>query len=164
MDAVMIGVEQSGTDKVINDEQQQQRLIPGITFTCHGFITKWILAAMWADTDHLPDLQTWNSPDGIIYTKQGNTTFSLEGGSAEMTYYEYSPNPPHEFNDGDVLGMFIPDQTRLALFFESVDSGSLNYVYDTNVSPPGGDLITTSRDTEVNAAPLIAVEVCEYTW
>ncbi len=81
-----------------------------------------------------------------------------------MTYYEYCPNPPHEFNDGDVLGMFIPDQTQLALFFERVDSGSfLNYVYDTgnNFSPPGGDLTTTNRDREVNAAPLIAVEVCE---
>ncbi len=96
----------------IDEEDREQRLIPDINFTCHGFITKWILAAEWDDEDIYPELQTWNSTDGITYTKQGATTFSLEGGSAEMTYYEYSPNPPHEFNDGDVLGSFIPDNPR----------------------------------------------------
>ncbi len=167
MDAIEIGIQQVtfGTFvAVVNDEEQQQRIIPAINFTCHGFITKWIFAAMWDNTDNLPELQTWNSTDGTTYKKQGATTVSLEGGSAEMTYYEYSPNPPHEFNDGDVLGMFIPDETRLALFFERVDSGSLNIVYDTGsgiVSPPVGDLIATNGDREVNAAPLIAVEVCE---
>ncbi len=167
MDAIEIGIQQvtfGSFVAVVNDEEQQQRIIPAINFTCHGFITKWILAAKWNNTDNLPELQTWNSTDGITYTQQGATTFSLEGGSAEMTYYEYSPNPPNEFNDGDVLGIFIPDQTRLAIFFERVDTSPLNYVYDTgnnNFSPPGGDLIATSRDTEVNAAPLIAVEVCE---
>ncbi len=145
-------------------EDSQQCLVPGISFTCHGFITKWILAAKWANTDHLPEQQTWNSPDDIIYTKQGATTFSLEGGSAEMTYFEYSPNPPHEFNDGDVLGMFIPDETRLAIFFVEVESDPLNYVDNTgnnNFNPPGGPFVTTTADTTVNAVPLIAVEVCK---
>ncbi len=82
-----------------------------------------------------------------------------------MTYYEYSPNPPHEFNDGDVLGMFIPDETRLAIFFERVDSSCFNYV-DRNVNsiPPEGDFVTTTADNTVNAVPLIAVEVCEYPY
>ncbi len=81
-----------------------------------------------------------------------------------MTYYEYSPNPPHEFNDGDVLGMFIPDETRRAIFFVNVGSGPLNYVDNTgnnNFNPPGGPFETTSADTTVNAVPLIAVEVCK---
>ncbi len=159
MDAIMAALQQS-----VQDNQQQQHLIPAINFTCHGFITKWILAAKWADTLRLPELQTWNSSDGITYTKQGATTVSLEGGSAEMAYYEYSPNPPHEFNDGDVLGMFIPDDTRLAVFFEQVDSAMLNYVDNAGngvYSPPEGDFAITTADTTVTAAPLIAVEVCK---
>ncbi len=146
-------------------EDSQQRLIPGINFTCHGFITKWVLAAKWATTDNLPELQTWNSTDDTTYMKQGATTVSLEGGSAEMTYYEYSPNPPHEFNDGDVLGIFIPDRTRLAIFFVEVESGPLNYVDlktgNDRFSPPVGPFETTTAGMTVNAVPLIAVEVCK---
>ncbi len=63
--AIMAALQQS-----VQDEQREQCLIPGISFTCHGFITKWILAAKWANTDHLPELQTWNSTDGITYTKR----------------------------------------------------------------------------------------------
>ncbi len=158
MDDIVIALQRS-----IRDERRQQRLIPGINFTCHGFITKWIFAAKWRDIDNLPELQTWNSSDGTTYTKQGVTTVSFEGGSAEMTYYEYRPNPPHEFNNGDVLGVFIPDRTRLQMFFERVDSGFLNYVHrNVNSIPPEGDFVTTTADNTANAAPLIAVEVCEY--
>ncbi len=159
MDAIEIALQQN-----INDERRQQRLIPGINFTCHGFITKWVFAARWLSNDYLPELQTWTSTNDTTYTKQGATTVSLEGGSAEITYYEYSPNPPHEFNDGDVLGMFIPDQPRLRMFFEEVDSDFLNYVLITGsdiFSPPEGNFVTTIADNTVNAAPLIAVEVCK---
>ncbi len=75
----------------------------GITFSCHGFITKSILAAEWRDEVYYPELQTWNSTDGITYMKQGATTFSVEGGNAEMTFYEYTPNTPHEFYNGYVV-------------------------------------------------------------
>ncbi len=161
MDQVMIGVQQMEGGRPIQEEEREQRLIPDINFTCHGFITKWILAAMWADEDVYPELQTWNSTDGITYTKQGATTFSLEGGSAVMTYYEYSPNSPHEFNDGDVLGMFIPDKSRYKLFFERTDSGPENYVEDMADSA-GSDFTTNSGGIQITSAvPLIAVEVCE---
>ncbi len=88
MDAIMAGLGRSVRSR---DSEEEQLLIPEITFTCHGFITKWILAANWDDEDCYPELQTWNSIDGITYTKQGATTFSAEGGSEEMTFYEISP-------------------------------------------------------------------------
>ncbi len=165
MDEVMIGVKQTGGGRPIQEEEREQRLIPGINFTCHGFITKWILAAMWANNNVYPELQTWNSTDGITYTKQGATTFSLEGGSTEVTYYEYSPNPPHEFNDGDVLGIFIPMEPRYKLFFERTDSGPENYVEDM-ADGAGSDFTTNTNTVQTtNAVPLIAVEFCElYTY
>ncbi len=142
--------------------QREHGLIPEITFTCHGFITKWILAAEWNNGNYYPELQTWNSTDGTTYTKQGATTFSLEGGSREMTFYEYTPDTPHEFHKGDVLGIFIPHWTNFQIFFEKVDIGPLNYFLSTGLS-------TTPSETEFNiagkeerhAAPLIAVEICE---
>ncbi len=160
MDAITIGLQQSGGGKPIKEENRQQRLIPGINFTCHGFITKWILAAKWSDEDNYHELQTWNSTDGTTYTKQGTTTFSLDGGSAEMTFYEYTPDPTgHEFHDGDVLGMFIPDNSRYEIFFQADESGPMNY--DT-MGPPEGDFTTTGMGVATATAyPLLAVEVCE---
>ncbi len=161
----MIGLQQSGIDRPIHDENRQQLLIPGITFTCHGFITKWILLAKWSDEVNYPELQTWNSTDGITYTKQGATTFSLEGGSAEMSLYEYTPDTPHEFHDGDVLGMFIPDKSRYEMFLLADKSGPTNYFYDTgkdSTFPPEDDFTTTAADTAI-VHPLIIVEVCEYS-
>ncbi len=160
MEEITIGLQQS-----IQDENKQQRLISGITFTCHGFITKWILAAKWEtgnDKVNYPELQTWNSTDGITYTKQGATTFSFDGGSAEMTFYEYTPDTPHEFHDGDVLGMFIPDKSRYKIFFQADESGPTNYYYDTgkDTISPEDPFTTTGEDTEV-VHPLVAVEVCE---
>ncbi len=164
MDEIMIGLQQSGMERPIKDEKRQQRLIPGITFTCHGFITKWILAAKWGDKANYPELQTWNSSDGITYTKQGTTTFSFEGGSEEMLFYEYTPDPPgHEFQDGDVLGMFIPDKSRYNIFFQADESAPTNYFYDTgggSTTPPEGDFTTTGIPT-ATAYPLLAVEICE---
>ncbi len=160
MDAIMIGLQES-----IQDENRQQSLIPGITFTCHGFITKWILAAKWANKANYPELQTWNSTDGFTYTKQGATTFSLDGGSTEMTFYEYIPDTPHEFHDGDILGMFIPAQSRYKIYFQADESGPTNYFYDTGTGstiPPEDDFTTTEEDT-ANVHPLVAVEVCEYS-
>ncbi len=160
MDAIMAGLGQT-----LNDRGTQQRLFPGITFTCHGFITKWILAAEWRDEVNYPELQTWNSTNDITYTKQGATTFSLDGGSTEMTFYEYTPDSPHEFYDGDILGIFLPvfSSGRYRVFFEDDGTAPLNYyrLYFTS-SPPAGDFSTTGDNVvAVNEAPLIAVEVCK---
>ncbi len=152
----------AGLGQTIKKKENQQCLNSGITFTCHGFITKWILAAEWGDEVNYPELQTWNSTDGIMYTKQGATTFSVEGGSTEMTFYEYTPDTPHEFHDGDVLGMFIPDKSICQIFFEEVAVGPLNYFLYTGTAttPPVGDF-TTSGKTIATAYPLLAVEVRE---
>ncbi len=153
-------------NKTIESRAQTQSLIPGIKFTCHGFITKWILAAEWYMFGNTyPELQTWNSTDGITYTKQGATTFSLDGGSAEITFYEYTPVTPHEFHDGDVLGVFIPNrlQTEYRVFFK--DTGLLNYnsTGGSSTTFQVGTVFNTSGQgiSTANGIPLLAVEVCE---
>ncbi len=58
-----------------------------------------------------------------------------------MTFYEYTPDPPgHEFHDGDVLGMFIPAQSRYRMLFLADESGPTNYLYNTgSATPPEGN-------------------------
>ena len=147
----------------ISDEQRQQRLIPGINFTCHGFITKWILGAKWMMEDNYPELQIWNSSDGTTYVKQSTTVFTVDGGSNNVSIYEYIPDPAQEFHDGDIFGIFIPDESRYKVFFIQDEDGPVNFAMNSGSmvsNPPEGDFDTSGK-TMVNEVPLIAVEVCE---
>ncbi len=153
----------AGLKRNIRGRQGEQHLVPRINFTCHGFITKWIIGAECDNRvrhDFYPELQTWNSTDGATYTKQGATTFSVDGGSREMTFYEYTPDTPHEFHKGDVLGIFIPHRTNFQIFFEEVDFGPLSYFLKIGVAQTE---ITIVWNNVRNAAraPLITVEICE---
>ena len=63
-----------------------------------------------------------------MFTKVGNTTFRVEGGSDSISYYEYSLTTPLSFQTGDVLGIFQPDNWRnhLRVYFQS-GVGPQNY-------------------------------------
>ena len=78
-----------------------------------------------------------------------------------MTYYEYIPDTPHEFRDGDVLGVFIPTfEDTYGIFFKEDSNAPLNYYVDGTTISPQEDfsIINANRSRE---SPLIAVEICE---
>ena len=51
--------------------REQQCLFPDITFTCNGFITKWIVGGTTDNTKSLePELQIWRNTEGTSYTKE----------------------------------------------------------------------------------------------
>ena len=147
------------------DRDMQQRIVPHINFTCDGAITKWIVAGRWDDGgmhDWYPDLQIWRSSGTNMFTKMGNTTLRVEGGSRSISYYEYSLTTPLSFQVGDVLGIFQPDggKSRLRLYFES-GVGPRNY-YETltsnDVVEPPSDMFTLGTVLQ-NDLPLVAVEI-----
>ena len=155
---------------------RQQRIIPHINFTCDGAITKWIVLGRWNDGgshDWYPDLQIWRSTGASMFTKVGNTTLRVEGGSDIVTYYEYSPATPLDFQAGDVLGIFQPDngKNRLRVYFQS-GVGPRNF-YETldnnDVVEPPSDMFTLGTVLQ-NDLPLVAVEIskcarcCHYSF
>ena len=115
--------------------------------------------------DWYPDLQVWRSTDTNMFTKVGNTTLRVEGGSDTMTYYEYSLTTPLNFQAGDVLGIFQPDRgrNRLRVYFLS-GVGPRNY-YETlasnDIVEPPSDMFTLGAEYE-NDLPLVAVEISKY--
>ena len=81
----------------LENRDRQRHIIPDINFTCDHAITKWIVAGRWNDggmRDWYPDLQIWRSTGTNMFTKVGNTTLRVEGGSDTVTYYEYSLTTP----------------------------------------------------------------------
>ena len=153
----------------ILNRDRQQRIIPHINFTCDGSITKWIVDGKWDDGgmhDWYPDLQIWRNTGTNLFTKVGNTTLRVEGGSDIVTYYEYSPATPLDFQVGDVLGIFQPDNrnNRLRVYFQS-GVGPQNY-YETqaniDVVEPPSDMFTLGTVLQ-NDLPLVAVEISKFT-
>ena len=114
----------------------KQYLYPDITFTCNGFITKWIVGGTTDNFESLlqPELQIWRNTGGTSYTK---TNFSLIPFSTPTADYivEYIPNPPLEFQEGDILGVYQPQHNDSALVVFSQDrDGPANYANGKNLS------------------------------
>jgi len=151
----------------LEHRDRQQRIIPHINFTCDGAITKWIVDGGWNDggmRDWYPDLQIWRSNGTNMFTKVGNTTLRVEGGSDTVTYYEYNLTTPLNFQAGDVFGIFQPDKgkNRLRMYFQS-GVGPQNY-YETldnnDIVEPPTDMFTLGTVFQ-NDLPLITVEICK---
>ena len=102
-----------------------------------------------------------------MFTKVGNTTLRVEGGSDSVSYYEYSLTTPLNFQAGDVLGIFQPDGGRNRLgvnFLPGV--GPRNY-YETltsnDIVEPPSDMFTLGAVFQ-NDLPLVAVEISEFIY
>ena len=139
----------------VKERDEEQRLFPNITFTCNGSITKWIVGAGTGTKASLPELQIWNTR-GTSYTK---ASFSLIPSNATIIsndVVEYIPNPPLEFQEGNILGVYQPQVSKSALvvYYQERD-GPVNY-------EEGNDpLSTVTLDTPDNQYdyPLVTVEI-----
>ena len=160
-EAVRIAVDVYPTNN-LRTRERQQRIIPGIKFTCTGTLTKWIIGAqrtLTQATNHL-QLQIWRRRQGSSNTYD-RTTFSditALNDTNDLNVYEYTPNPPLEFQPNDILGLYAPlrDETPIRVWYE-VGTGPSNYVL-FNQSSPVASGFTTGEGFD-NNLPLVAVEV-----
>ena len=160
-EAVRIAVDVYATSDVTT-RQCQQRIIPGIKFTCTGTLTKWIIGARRTQANnprHL-QLQIWTQRQGSSNTYD-RTTFSditALNTTDDLNVYEYIPNPPLEFQANDILGLHHPpyNETPVRVWYE-VGTGPWNYVH-FNQSSPLTHGFTTGEGFD-NNLPLVAVEV-----
>ena len=157
----LVGLGEVG--KLIGYNRRQQ-ITPNITFTCDGWITKWIIGALWDGGNMLfPELQIWRNDGNATYRKINGTFISVETSNASLIY-EYTNFSPIPFQAGDILGAFIPrgGLSKLILRLED-DCGHLNYYMRTDVdaNESSYDSIDLSG-TDSNSAtyyPLVSVEI-----
>ena len=133
---------------------RQQRLFPDITFTCNGFITKWIVGAEAENDDSLPELQIWRNTGGTSYTKAGFSLLLSNTISGNVA--EYILSSPLEFQEGDILGVYQPRRgdSALVVYYQERD-GPVNYEEGNSA------LSTVTLDTPDNQYdyPLVTVEI-----
>ena len=161
---IAAGVYATNDTYSIRTHERQQRIIPGIKFTCNGTLTKWIIGAQRTVTEATnprhPQLQIWRLRQGSTNTYD-RTTFSditELNTTDDLNVYEYIPNPPLEFQANDFLGLYQPriSNTQVEVYYQ-ISGAPHNFARFNQDSPVTRDFIT-GRGVD-NDLPLVTVEV-----
>ena len=111
----------------------RQQITPDMKFTCDGMITAWIVGAEWNRINSLfPEFQVWRKIRCRKYKKISGRVPELQT-SVSFRINAYSVFPPMPVKSGDILGMFIPKNSRLNLLSEKTNSPT-NYYLPTEDS------------------------------
>ena len=145
----------------IRTRQRQQRIIPGINFTCTGTLTKWIIGAqqtLTQPTSYL-QLQIWRRRGSSnTYDRTTFSDITALNTTDDLNVYEYIPNPPLEFRANDILGLYQPHirNTEVVMYYQT-RGGPRNFARFNQNSPVTSGF-TTGNGVD-NNLPLVAVEV-----
>jgi len=165
-EALRITVNVYVTDNIYNvsTHECQQRIIPGIHFTCTGMLTKWIIGAQrtLTQTTNHPQLQIWRrrSPTSNTFDRISFNNLIDLNATDDLNVYEYTPNPPLQFQADDLLGLFLPcrNETQVVVYLQE-GGGPQSYGH-SNKNSALSSFTTSSEgvntDTDI---PLVAVEV-----
>ena len=140
------------------------RIFPDISFSCSGNLTKWIVAGQTGGNLGA-ELQIWRSNVGQNnYILVGSSVLPVSI-SGFASVYNYTPNPPLEFQEGDILGVYqrSSGMMRVRVYYQET-TGPANYQYSTgNVGPPLGMEVLTGPSLVTNQYdyPLVTVEIGE---
>ena len=109
----------------LTQHSQQRRLIPGLTFGCAGMVTSVMLTAKQTSGSVYPDVQIWrqDSANSSLYIRQNHIALSNPATGTFLNTQLFSILPPLEFEEGDVLGLFLPPVSSAAYFLQFVRSG-----------------------------------------
>ena len=151
----------------IKRRDSTQRIFPSMYFSCNGLLTKWIIGGEPGKTkDPLPELQLWRTNDGTNYFK---TTFTLIHTLPKITshtnVYEYILNPPLEFHEGDIFGLFKPRENESVLnTFLQENSGPLAYGQENGAKIALTRItVNPTMSLDQNDYPLVSVEVSTFS-
>ena len=141
---------------------RRQYIYPEMRFKCNGTITKWIYGGVQQPSETmLPELQIWRQLGTDNYNKIGSSLVTADT-SIGTNLYEFIPQTPLEFQEGDIFGVHIPRRGESNLFlYQQRESGPLNLRVSGHVDNPLS-AITKGLQTDGNNFPLVTVEISKY--
>ena len=146
--------------------EKQLRIFPDISFTCSGNLTKWIVAGQ-TDDKLGAELQIWRRSNvgQNNYTLVGSSVLPVST-SSFAGVYNYTPNSPLEFQEGDILGVYQRSGPGRVRVYYQETTGPANYQYSTSnmgPDPPLGIEVLTGPSLVTNQYdyPLVTVEIGE---
>ena len=160
MDIDTLMIKASTLSSILN-RQGEQAIIPDIGFNCSGLLTSWIiLATVESQGTGYPEFQLFRAAQGDQISRANFTVFDERSLVAiAENVYEFRPNPPIQFESGDVLGIFSPPTPRLSFKYQEV-TGPINY-YRGGVHNALSQLSFdgTFLSADHNDLPILTVEV-----
>ena len=162
-EALRIAADVYATDNTYNvrTHERQQRIIPGIRFTCTGMLTKWIIGAQRTLTQstNYPQLQIWrrSGSSNNLFDRINFSDITDLNATDDLNVYEYVPTPPLQFQTNDLLGLFQPESADTQVYYQE-GGGPQNY--ESGVDSALSRFTRSRRGGEVDRdVPLVAVEV-----
>ena len=145
------------TSQEIRDRSQY--IYPEMRFTCNGTITKWIYGGVHQPSGTmLPELQIWRQLGTGNYNKIGSSLVTANT-SIGTNLYEFIPQTPLEFQEGDIFGVHIPRSSNSILYlYEQDNNGPLNIRVNGMIDNPLST-ITGGLRTNGNDFPLVTVKI-----
>ena len=161
----------AGEDAGIATFDREQRLVPGFSFGCDGWLNKWIVAMESRDgrQNPYPQLQIWrpitfNSQTYAVTAMRLTTLQQPEASQRNgLNVYEYVLHPPIQFRAGDVFGLHQPEEERSGLLLHyQLEAGPINYRLANQDLPSSRFSIADSNVAAVQSnLPLVNVEISE---
>ena len=152
----------------LEKREAQQSIFPNITFTCNGFITKWIFGAeIAASNGKMPELQIWrkkseaNDKETIFQKINFSTPKKESGNDSENVVIDFNVSALLEFQAGDVFGLYQPSGGEIAVYYQK-DYGPVNYV-SSNLVPPAPTRFSPVASNIDYDYPLVTVEISTAT-
>ena len=139
---------------------RRQILYPDMDFRCNGTITKWIYGGTMGSGNKKPELQIWRRITDDMYVKRSfSQVIFNETNSTNI--HEFYPANPIEFNEGDVFGIYQPnDKESEIVLFAQRNSGPNNYIVDAFVDQSSSSLVLSELRLEtINDFPLVSLEI-----
>lgn len=125
----------------------QHRVFPNITFTCEGYVTKWIVGGLNVTGNRYPKIRIGREDE--LSLREAVTLNPLVGVNTAPNVFEYHHNPALHVRNGDLLVMY-----------HSGHSEANKIVYYQEVSGPDNYRLTNEIEKiEENIYPLVSVVV-----
>ena len=142
------------------NRDESQYIYPEMRFTCNGTITKWIYGGEQQPSGTmLPELQIWRQLGTDNYNKIGSSLVTANT-SIGTNLYEFIPQTPLEFQEGDIFGIHTTDRSESQLnLYQQRESGPINLQERANFP---SSTITTELRKDRNDFPLVTVEISKY--
>ena len=136
-----------------------QAIVPGMNFKCSGSISSWTFGAGWhrsGNNESYTELQIWRSSGNGSYSKVGSTTIITE---ENTKLYEYPLSSPLPFQEGDILGYYLPSRSRSRLRLQFGRRYGHRVYFTNDVNSSSNHLSIDHLDnTSTQFHPLISVE------
>ena len=133
----------------------RQYIYPEMILSCNGSVTKWI----YGGTRMLErfELQIWRQIGPNNYVRIGFSS-ATNSEMIGINLYQFIPQPPLHFEEGDIFGIYIPNSNYLTSLYAQNRNGPISIIIQSNNPLVKVNELDSLVETEIGF-PLVSAEI-----